>query len=597
MSRTQEFISQMYVKIDGASASEKIMHAIREIEVDTSLYLPDMFSIQFDDTDLSLMDSTTLDVGKTVEITAKAAGDNSSKLLTKGEIVAIEPEFNEDIGTTITIRGYDKSHRLYRGKKNRVFTQVTDSDIIKKVAQEHSVTAEPDSTSVVYDHVFQDNQTDMEFIHTLARRNGFFSYFENGKLFFTKSSVASGVNLEWGKNLTHFQAHYTSANKIDKSEVRGWDVKKKEAITGLGQPTGSNKQPGAAAIKASFGSASGIAGYQAISASDAETQAKANFGESERSYLQAEGNCLGNPSVRAGKEVKIKGIGARFSGDYLVTRAIHRYDLSGYVTEFEFSGYHANTITQILGGKSGENPYGVVVGIVTNLSDPDGLARVKVKFPTISENLESHWARLATPMAGSGRGFEFIPEVEDEVLVAFEHNDISKPYVIGGLWNGKDKPPLNNNELIDNGKIKKRIIKSSSGHQIIFDDSANGEKISIIDKTGTNKIVIDSTNKSLSIQTDQKVEIQTKSGQKITLDDMAKKIEVVSGGNSVKIDGIQNSVNIESAAQLKIKAQMIQIEGAFLTLKADSVMNIESAMTTVKGSGMLTLQGGLVKIN
>jgi uncharacterized protein involved in type VI secretion and phage assembly len=200
-------------------------------------------------------------------------------------------------------------------------------------------------------------------------------------------------------------------------------------------------------------------------------------------------------------------------------------------------------------------------------------------------------------MAGSGMGIQFLPEVNDEVLVAFEHNDFNKPYIIGSLWNGSDKPPVNNSEMIDNGKVKKRIIKSKSGHQIILDDSTGAEKISILDKTGNNKIEMNSTTNTISILTDQKVEIQTKGGQKITMDDMAKKLELVSGGNSVKIDGIQNSVNLESTAQFKIKAQMIQIEGTYLTLKSDSVMNIESAMTSVKGSGVLNLQGGLVKIN
>src|SRR2546426_9457473 len=80
--------------------------------------------------------------------------------------------------------------------------------------------------------------------------------------------------------------------------------------------------------------------------------------------------------------------------------------------------------------------YGVVAGIVTNNEDPDGLGRVKIRFPWLSEDNESWWARIAAPMAGKERGAYFLPEVDDEVLVAFEHGDVNFPYVLGALWNG-----------------------------------------------------------------------------------------------------------------------------------------------------------------
>src|SRR6185295_11928909 len=109
---------------------------------------------------------------------------------------------------------------------------------------------------------------------------------------------------------------------------------------------------------------------------------------------------------------------------------------------------------------------GVVVGVVTNNQDPDGMGRVKVKFPWLSDQDESHWARVAAPMAGKERGFYFLPEVEDEVLVAFEHGDARFPYVLGALWNGKEGPPAKN----DDGKNNIRVIKSRSGHIIRLTD-------------------------------------------------------------------------------------------------------------------------------
>src|SRR5205814_7216540 len=103
---------------------------------------------------------------------------------------------------------------------------------------------------------------------------------------------------------------------------------------------------------------------------------------------------------------------------------------------------------------------GVVIGIVTNNRDPDGMHRVKLRFPWLGADDESHWARVATPMAGNGRGFYTLPEVDDEVLVAFEHGSVEHAYVIGALWNGQDKAPENN----DNGSNDHRSFTSRSGH-------------------------------------------------------------------------------------------------------------------------------------
>jgi uncharacterized protein involved in type VI secretion and phage assembly len=200
---------------------------------------------------------------------------------------------------------------------------------------------------------------------------------------------------------------------------------------------------------------------------------------------------------------------------------------------------------------------GVVAGLISNNHDPDGLGRVKVKFPWLSDDNETDWVRIATLMAGPGRGSFFLPEVDDEVLVAFEHGDINRPYVIGALWNGVQKPPETNGD----GQNNIRKIRSRSGHEIIFDDN---------DSAGQ-----------------EKVEIHTKAGHKIVLDDSVgrEKIEIVdkTGSNSIVIDSVQNSVTIGSTLQLKIKAAIIEIE-------ADS-------MLTIKAGAVLTLQGSLVKIN
>ena len=108
--------------------------------------------------------------------------------------------------------------------------------------------------------------------------------------------------------------------------------------------------------------------------------------------------------------------------------------------------------------------HGVVIGLVTNNNDPQNLGRVKVMFPWLSDNLESDWFRVASPMAGAGRGIMFMPEVDDEVLVAFEHGNPQRGIVVGSLWNGKDKTPIPVGDAIGEATRNQSLSKLSESH-------------------------------------------------------------------------------------------------------------------------------------
>ncbi len=191
---------------------------------------------------------------------------------------------------------------------------------------------------------------------------------------------------------------------------------------------------------------------------------------------------------------------------------------------------------------------GVVVGEVTNNQDADGMGRVKVKFPWLSDDNESFWARVAAPMAGKERGFYFLPEVGDEVLVAFERGDARFPYVLGGLWNGQDKPPEKNDDT-----NSARSIKSRSGHVIRLSDKNGEEKIEIIDKNG-NKIEIDAAKNTLTVTSNKDIVLSAASGT-IKLD--AQKIEIKSS-TDVKIEA-SAGMDVKAAATMNIKGATVNI--------------------------------------
>jgi len=158
--------------------------------------------------------------------------------------------------------------------------------------------------------------------------------------------------------------------------------------------------------------------------------------------------------------------------------------------------------------------FGVAVGVVTNNIDPDELGRVRVEFPWL-ERSDSYWARIAVLMAGKDRGTFFIPEVGDEVLVAFEAGNIRYPYVIGALWNGQDITPETNSD----GENNIRVIKSRSGHKILLDDKEGCEKIEFIDKSEKNIISIDTKDNTITISSDKDIIMKAPNG-KISLECM-----------------------------------------------------------------------------
>lgn len=195
--------------------------------------------------------------------------------------------------------------------------------------------------------------------------------------------------------------------------------------------------------------------------------------------------------------------------------------------------------------------YGVLVGVVTNNEDPDGLGRVKVRFPWLTGDdvaAESNWARVAAPMAGPDRGLYFLPEVDDEVLVAFEHGKVEFPYVLGALWNGTDAPPETND-----GANNRRTIKSRSGHVITLDDTDGEEKIEITDGSGNNSIVISTADNTITIIADSDITIES--------------------GGALKLIG--NGITISSQAEITAEA------GGTMDLKADQELNIKGATVNI----------------
>jgi uncharacterized protein involved in type VI secretion and phage assembly len=380
----------------------------------------------------------------------------------------------------------------------------------------------------------------------------------------------------------------STAFQADEVIVRAWDYQAKQAIVGTATSGALAPKIGEAKTGAQLAGVFGNAKLYVVNQpvadqTAANTLASAIYDELDGAFVEAEGSCIGDPKIKAGLTVKMDALGTRLSGTYYLTSVVHtvRAD-QDYTTSFVVSGRRTNTLSDYLQGRTGAPGLpglvtGVVTGVVTNLTDPDELGRVKVKLPWIGDEQESWWVRIASPMAGASRGFFWLPEINDEVLIAFEHGDVNRPYILGGLWNGQDKPPKQNSDVVAQGKVNQRVLKTRAGHTITLDDTDGAEKITIVDKTENNKIEIDSKSNKITVESAGDVSVT------------AAKNATVKAQNATVTADQNGSFTAQQKLTLEGR-QEVAIHGAKVSIKADAAGEID-------GGGMLTVKGGVVNIN
>lgn len=228
-------------------------------------------------------------------------------------------------------------------------------------------------------------------------------------------------------------------------------------------------------------------------------------------------------------------------------------------------------------GMAMDKVHGVMVGVVTNNKDPEQLARIKVKLPIHEGEYETDWIRISTLMAGNDRGSLFIPEVNDEVLVAFHMGELRAPIVIGTLWNSKSKAPKGN----DKNDIRK--FRSRSGHELEFNDAQGDEKVIIKTKKG------------------QTIELSDKQSVTTIKDDSGKNEIVVSGGsaNEITIKSNTTVIKLDAKGQVTIESnQAVKISSTQINMEAKAAFTIKGgASVDIKSDGMINIKGSMVKIN
>ncbi|MGV0028543.1 phage baseplate assembly protein V [Phormidesmis priestleyi] len=401
----------------------------------------------------------------------------------------------------------------------------------------------------------------------------------------------------------------TSAEQVSEVEVHGWDYTQKKPII-------SNKSADQVLTQTEYGKGKTtsqafdgkpanpkmiVVDQPVFSTDEADLMAQALVDELGGEFVQADAIAEGDPLIRPGRVVKLSDLG-KHSGKYYVTNTRHCYVQGVYTTEFGVRGLRGESLvefpqTHLQPGQT------LMVSIVSNNKDPQGWGRVRVKFPTLTEVDESSWARVVRVGAGADRGFDCLPEINDEVLVAFEHGDIHRPYVIGGVWNEKDAPPEKVDDTIVDGKVRLRTIKTRTGHtlQFVEEDKAKSKAgVCVTTKEGHHLYLNDS---------EKFIEVKTKGGHILRLDDSDKTIAMTSTGDialKAGTTGTSRKISLNAGEialtgtqkiTLTVGGSTIEVTPTGIKIQAAVTVDLQAVTTNVRGSAIVQVQGGLIKLN
>lgn len=549
---------------------------LEEIRVEQSLLLPDAFSVRFSPS-WGLMSKAEELLGSEMELLLAAPDGSALKSVLQGQVLALEPQFGEVVSvrggglhgsgraTHLAFAGYDHSHKLNRTRRTATFQNMTVGDIANKVASTAKFEVGTiESSGSPRKFVQQNNETDWEFLWRLAKDIDFEVVVVDKKLNFRKagSAAAPPSKLEFGEELMVFNPRITAVQQLDEFVVRGWDPEQQQAVEGRARVGSTDSKPGISRDKAAQAGSGGtltVSDRPIATKDEAQALAESLAAQHGNAYITAEGVCRGDPALHPGSKIEIQHLAKEFDGVYALSQTRHVFRGGfGYETHFTISGRTSHRLVDLTTPakrKSWGNS--VVVGKVTQNQDPDKRGRVRVTYPALSGDNEGWWARVVAPSAGKDRGLMMLPQVGDEVLIAFEHDDVHFPYVIGSLWNGKGTPgdlaQHDGSFVLQSDKFMH--VKSKDSISIKSDKDLSIEIGGAITEKSKQDIKIETSGGSIDEKASKDFTVETSSGE-----------VKIKGGTSVTIESGGN-LEIKANGMLKIQATgTVQISGAQIML-------------------------------
>lgn len=555
--------------------------------VDENVGLPDTAVLMYRDPDHKLLTATGITIGTPVKISVVTVQERVRERLFTGEVTAIELD-SDTTGSFTVVRAFSKAHRLQRGRKVVAFRNMKTADIVRKVASGAGLACgKIEAAPITYKQLTQPNVSDWEFLQYLAGESGAHVRVDDkGLLQFVKPKPASSAPspatsatrhpmvLEYGRNLLALRAVLTGADGADSVEVRGWNVDTKTRLVAREQSIRSDTvSPGMSPSLAA--GAFGPNARMTVADTPYRTQAEATAvagsvaASVSSGFGEIEAVAEGNPQLRAGLPVALGNVGPAFAGRYTATAVHHVLEPNGgYRTTVLVSAAPDRSLAGLTSGSDassrGPRMPGLAIGVVTDIREgKTERGWVRLKFPWLDDTYVTDWVRTVQ-WGGQGGGGVFSPEVNDEVLVGFEQGLLDSPYVLGGLYNGVDKPSPHDVPLVDptSGKVNRRSLVSRSGNRLELLDAPRGPS-GVRLATGDKRLEVTLDERRSEIAVTVYARGGTRALSSVTLSSSGITLDAGTGdvnikGRSVNVNG-KTGVTIDGGLLGVLKAKLIRI--------------------------------------
>lgn len=430
--------------------------------------------------------------GKKIEIRLGYRSDNAS--VYKGIVINHSNRISK-LGAELIIECRDEAVKLTVGKKSKHYEDVTDGDIAEEIIDQYGLEKEIESTSIRHKELIQYNTTDWDFILSAIDIIGMICLVEDGKIIIKKPDLTASpvIELLFGATILDFTAEIDARNQYSEVKSFTWDYSDQEIVEDSGdepdmEDTGNISYSDLADVI-------GLSSYDLISSGkltneELKEYANSKMLKSRLSKVRGKVRFQGFPDVKPGDIISLNGVGERFNGPVFASSVRNDFIKGNWTTEVIF-GMSENWFTENINpnnvsSKDGRLPsvQGLETGIVTDLEDPEGENRVKVKLPVVSNSEDGIWMRIATLDAGRNRGTFFLPEIDDEVIVGFISNDPNHPVILGMLHSSSKPAPFSaSNSNDEKGYVSRAETK------MVFDD---GSKTFTIEDANGNIIILES---------------------------------------------------------------------------------------------------------
>lgn len=511
--------------------------------------------------------------GNAIEIHVGYSSDESAIFsgIVTGQSIKVRPGGR----SLLMVDCADPAIKLTTTPRSRYFYDVSDSDVFETLISGYSgLSAEVESSQYTHKEILQFQSSDWDFMLNRAEINGFFCLADGGTIHikspdFTQEASAT---VAYGNNLLEIDAEIDATKQFGSVKGTSWDYSRTENNE-VNAASVSPVTPGnlsSADLSGSFeNSEFQLRAGAKISSEILQKWANSKLMKHELAKVRGRAKVEGLGSIKPGSTITLEGVGDRFSGNAYVSGVKHTVFRGDWFTDLQFgmsSKWFSEEFDISEKPSAGMMPSvsGLQIGLVTQIQDdPEGDDRILVRLPMIDAQEQGVWARIASMGSGNNRGLIFRPEIGDEVIVGFIHDDPNQPVILGSVNSSANPAPISasddNHEKgwVTRGEIKLLV---NDDHPSVLLEMPSGKKISVNDDDG-----------EISV-TDEH-------------------------GNSILLNS--DGITIEGAADISVKATGdLNLEATNINIKATASFKAEgSASADVSSTGTTSVQGSLVQIN